>query len=121
MFESLVELQLSIFEMNVPIAECGDVRIVSHDDDGDSVLPVEPLENRHDLHACARIQRACRFVRENNTGIINERPCNRDTLLLTARKLAGLMLFAPCQSHRAESFHSACMTFSGGGVRVQEW
>jgi len=71
----------------------GDVLFVRDHDNGNSAL-VELLKNSHDLHAGPAVEIAGGFIGEHDFGIINQCAPDRHALLLTARKLAGIMLFA---------------------------
>jgi hypothetical protein len=97
--EALGELQPSVLEMDIPVAVGGDFGIMSHHNDGDSLFAVQLLEDCHDFQTCSGIERTCRFVCENNTGTVDEGARDRDALLLTSGKLAGLVIFAAGESN----------------------
>src|SRR4249919_1083138 len=84
---------------NVSLRVGGDVLLVRDHDDGDAVL-IELLENGHDLDACAAVEIAGRFIRQQYLRIIDQRARNRDALLLTAGKLTRKMVFTTRESNR---------------------
>src|SRR5256884_4164033 len=65
----------------------GDVGLVRDHDDGLPEL-VEPLEDREDLRARVGVEVPRRLVREDHRGIVEQRPRDRDALLLSAGELA---------------------------------
>src|SRR5215467_1987458 len=72
MVEALIELEPSVLKMDIPVAVGGDFGIMRHHDDGDSLFAIQLLEDRDDFQTCPGIQRTCRFVCENDTGIVDE-------------------------------------------------
>src|SRR5207249_6712591 len=66
----------------------GDIGLVGDHDDGLPEL-VEPLEDREDLRARVGVEVPRRLVRENHRGIVEQRPRDRDALLLSTGELAG--------------------------------
>ena len=66
-----------------------------HDSDAS---PVQLLKDSHDFNAGSAVEVAGRLIREQNLGVINERPRNGDALLLSARKLTGMMFLAALQT-----------------------
>src|ERR1051326_7103742 len=118
--EPVVELQPAIFEMDVPAGVAGNLRVMRHDDNGDSSLPVQLLEDRHNFQARPRIQCARRLIRQNNAGIVHQGARDRDALLLAAGKLAGLVFFAAGKSDRVQGFSRSLMTLAIRDIRVHE-
>ena len=59
---------------------------------------VQLLEDAHDFFRCARVEIAGRLVRKKNRRVRDERACDGDALLLPARQLRGLILFAARES-----------------------
>ena len=70
-------------------------------DDGDPVL-VQLLKNSHDLDTRPAVEIAGRLIRKQDFGLINQRARNRDALLLTAGKLARMMIVAAGESDRCK-------------------
>ena len=68
-----------------------------HDDRNASL--VQLLEDSHDLNAGSAVEVAGRLIREQDLGIIDQRPRNGDALLLPTRKLTGMMTLAPLQTN----------------------
>lgn len=58
----------------------------------------------NDFSGILGIQIAGRLVRQNDTGLIDQRPSNGHPLLLTAGKLRGQMSFALVQIQNANDF-----------------
>src|SRR4030095_14800092 len=79
---------------NVSLRVGGDVLLVRDHDDGDAVL-VELLENGHDLDAGSAVEIACRCIRQQHLGLVDQRARDRDALLLTAGKLTRKMVLTP--------------------------
>ena len=52
-----------------------------------------------------------RLVKEKHFGIKSQRSCNGDTLLLTARKIAGIFMCLGFQTHFAQQLHSGSLRF----------
>ena len=80
----------------------GYVRLVRNEQDGESVFPVQPLEDRHDFGARPRIERAGRLIRQQNDGVLHQRPRNRDALLLAAGQLDGAVAVPVTQPNGIE-------------------
>src|SRR5689334_15494810 len=79
----------------------GDVRFVRHHNDGNAAI-VQLLKNSHDFDTGAAVEISCRLIRHHNFGIVDQRPRDRDPLLLSARELARVMILAPGQSDGGE-------------------
>ena len=62
-------------------------RVVGHHDDGHPLLPVQLVEQLHDLVAGLFIEVAGRFVGQDESRIVRQRPRDRDALAFAARKL----------------------------------
>src|SRR5262249_1171698 len=60
------------------------------------------LENCRDLSAGAAVEIAGRFIGEQHLRVVDQRAPNGDALLLTARKLARMMVLATAKSHGGE-------------------
>ena len=60
-----------------------------------TVMPrslVQPLKDVHHLDAGSRVEVPGRLVRQQNRRVVDERPRDRDALLLAARELVGVMV-----------------------------
>src|SRR6201986_2094507 len=67
-----------------------DTKIVTDEYASEPKLAVGLLEKRQDLRLHRHIQRRCRLVGDNQRGTQDDRPSDRDTLTLAARKLMGV-------------------------------
>ena len=63
-----------------------------------------------------RVQRARRLVRQNDPGIVHQRPRDGHTLLLAAGELAGLVVLAAGQAHREQAPSSPARVARAAGV-----
>ena len=86
---------------NVALRVGGDVLFVRYHDDCDSAL-VELLEDRHDFDACATVEITSGLVCKQDLGLVNQCASNCDALLLAARQLAGMVIFAAGEADRCE-------------------
>ena len=73
-----------------------DVGFVSDEHDRVAAL-VQPREQRHDFRAGLRVQVSRRLVREQDRGVVHERPRDGDALTLAAGQLVGPMRHAARQ------------------------
>ena len=80
----LVADDLPVAEIDVAVGVCRDVGFVGDDDRGDALQAIEALKDRHDLDTRARIERARRFIRENDLRIVHQSARDGDALLLAA-------------------------------------
>src|SRR3954447_12075774 len=80
-------LDQAVADADGPPGGVRDVRVVRHQDDGDPLLRVELLEHLEDLLARARIEVAGRLIGEQERGVIDQGPGDRDALLLAAGEL----------------------------------
>ena len=80
----------------------GDVRLVSDHDQGDLFLLIELREDVHDLRARLGVQVSGRLVRQDQGGIVQQRPGDGDPLLLAAGKLVGLVVRPALQPDRVQ-------------------
>ena len=89
-----------------------DVVLMRYQNDRVAAL-VQPREQGHDLDAGRGIQRAGRFVRQQNRRMIHQRARHRHALPLAARKLAGLVIHALRQIHFAQAplWPAPCRSF----------
>src|SRR5207245_7859905 len=74
---------------------------VGDHDDGNPAL-VELLKNSHDFDAGPAVQVTGRLVRKQHFGLVDQRAPDRHALLLTARKLAWMMVFAAAKADRSK-------------------
>src|SRR5262249_41225107 len=75
----------AIAELNNSICVLGDIRFMGHQNDRQIALAVQSLKYLHHFDGSARVQRARRFVRQNQRRIVNKRAGQRHALLLASR------------------------------------
>ncbi len=73
------------------------VRVVR--DHNDQPVLRHLFQNLHDLHGGLRVQRACRFIRQENIRVVDQGPGNGHPLHLTAGHLVGHLLHLVSQPH----------------------
>ena len=105
----LIDLNAPVAEADEPGAVLRDVHLVRDEDNRDAALPVELLEDVHDLAARARIEVSGRLVREDDRRLIDERSRDRNTLLLTARQLVRKVVKAVAKPDDLERLHGAAV------------
>src|SRR6185503_7150218 len=88
--------------------------VVRHDDDRDPLLLVELTEHLQDFLAGHRVEVARRLIREQQRGLVNQRPRDGHALLLPARKLRRLVIHAVAQSDALEQGLGASAAFALG-------
>ena len=63
--------------------------VVRHVDEGRAELGLDPLQLELHLLAQLHVERAQRLVEQQGRGLVDERPRQRDALLLASRKAAA--------------------------------
>jgi len=76
-------------------------QVVGGDYRGQLVLPVQPRDQFKNQFAGAPVEIAGRLIGQQELRLGDERPCQRQPLLLAAGKLARTMMPALLQSHLA--------------------
>ena len=99
----------------VLLGEFGVVR--DHDD---QPFARDLLDEIHDLHAGIRIERAGRFVGEQDLGIVDQGARDGDALHLPARKLVGLFIDMFFEPHAHERLPRAFLALRRGDARKGE-
>ena len=101
-----VAQDLAVTQTDDALGVAGDLFLVRDDDDR---LPggVQFLEERDDLVGRGRVEVARWLVGEQDAGLVDERPCDRDALALPARELVGPVVQALAQAHALECFFGA--------------
>ena len=79
-----------------------DMRIMRRNDDR-VALAVQLLQKRHHLAAVGAVERAGRFIRQDDRAAVHQGAGDRDTLLLAARKLVWAMRRAIGRPSRSSS------------------
>ena len=83
-------------------------------------VAVQPLEDRHDLEAGPRVERAGRLVGQDDPRVVHQRPRDRHALLLPAGELARLVVLASGQADRAQRLQRPLAALAAGVVGVQQ-
>jgi len=102
LFHGRIIYDEAIAQDNITSGIGGDVRLVGDHDDRNASL-VQLLEDSHDFNAGPAVQVSGRLIREQDLGVIDQRPRNGDALLLSAGKLTGMMILAPLQTNRSKN------------------
>ena len=89
---------VAVAEADEPGGEARDVRFVRDDHDR-GAFAVQFLEQRHQLDRGAAVERAGRLVGEQHFRVVDERPRDRDALLLSAGKLRRPVMHAVAKAH----------------------
>jgi len=71
---------------------------MGHEDDSGAGVPIRLLEQLEHMLAIGTIQVSRGLVREEKPRLVRERPCQRDPLLLAARKLSRIVVAAGGES-----------------------
>ena len=79
----------------------GDVAVVGHHNDR-VPLPVQLLQDGHDLFAALAVERAGRFIGQDDRPAVHQRARDADALLLAAGELVRLVLQPVAQSELAQ-------------------
>src|SRR5215475_13181481 len=119
MKNGLVASDLAVAEDDDALGVFRDVVFVSDEQQRDAAFAVEPLEDLHDLDRSAAVEGARRLVRENDRRVIDQRPRDRDALLLSARKLIRMIVLAPGQPDRFERLLGAALSLRGRDPGVE--
>ena len=108
---------MPIAEGDPPLGVIGDATVMRDQHDSPPFV-VERPEERHDLFSGRLIERAGRLIRQQNTWIVDQRPGNRDSLLLPAGQFGGPVVRPVRQSHRRQMMHRPLppLACSHGGV-----
>ena len=88
--------------MMIRSANVGEVGVMRHQDDGQSLAAVELLKRGHDFGRGLRVEIPGRLVGEQNRGPVDERARDCDPLLLTAGELIGMIALASLEPKEQE-------------------
>ncbi len=99
LFDALVFLDHTIADRDDAVRAGGDVGFVRDDDDG-VAFRMEFLEEIHNVNARVRVERARRFIGEQQRRIVDERAGDCDALALTAGKFVRAVRHAVAQINR---------------------
>src|SRR3989442_1743152 len=73
--------------------------VVGHEDQGLPLFSIQADEEVHDLRRRLRVQVPGRLVRPHDRGVVDERPSDRDTLLLSRAQLGRLVVRPSVEFH----------------------
>ena len=96
-----VGAQPAVAELQHAAGEARHVGLVRDQHDRDAGA-VQLLEQRHDLEAGAAVERAGRLVGEDQDRLVDQRPRDRDALLLAARQLRRAMVQPVAEADRRQ-------------------
>ncbi len=91
------------------------------DEDDRLSFRIQILENPHHLETGFGIQIPRRLIGENNFRIIDERPCDGDSLFLSTRELIGEILRAVGHIHRSERRSDTRIIILQHLIIIEEW
>src|SRR5262245_19080100 len=94
-----------------PANQANQLAVMGRDDDGRST-GIDFTKQVHDFERQIRIEISGRFVREYERGIVDERPGDRDALLLSAGEVPGIRIDAMLQAHPLEHLKGAATLLS---------
>ena len=78
--------ELAVLELDDPVGEIYQGCIMGGDEGGDTLRPHHSLEQAHDLPSGFEVELACRLVCQQHARLVGESGCNRNALLLAARR-----------------------------------
>ena len=125
----LVELGRQALLLDAPVLHDDDdvahgqglLLVVGHVHERDPDLLLEGLELELHLLAQLEVQRAQRLVEEQHGGVVDQRPGQRDALLLAARELPGPALLVAGQAHELEGLaHAPRLVGLGGALPLPQ-
>src|SRR5262249_39791281 len=108
-----------ILEHNDSRAEGRDVMLMRNQHDSEISLPIQPLEQLHDLCAGLTVQITCGLVGQQYGRASHQRTRDGDALLLASGQLIWMMAFAPLKPNRVKGFHSRTPALSRGEARLR--
>src|SRR3954464_13717775 len=79
----MILADLAVTKNDVPLGVLRNILLVSDQDDGQTLLLVQPLEDLHHLDRGAAIKIAGRLIRQQDRGAVHQRTRDGYTLLLT--------------------------------------
>jgi hypothetical protein len=112
--------QLSLVEVQDALGTLGGTRVVRDEQNGFVQIAIEGIEQVEDFLGRARIEITGWLVRDDQRGIGDDRPCDADTLLLTAGQLAGTVLEPIRQSNQVEGVEHLLLALRARQRQQQE-
>src|SRR5262245_21107880 len=86
-------LDVSILEPNQSLGMQSNISLVSDKDDRNAALAIQLLKHPHDFFSGLAVERASRFVRQDDCRVAGNGTRQRYALLLTTRKLIRKTVF----------------------------
>lgn len=86
-----------------------DIHLMRDENDGDTELFIDRLEDTQHFCRRIRVERRGRFIAEEYARFARECPCNRDTLLLSPTQLGRIFIAIRFESNEPETLHHACL------------
>jgi hypothetical protein len=108
---------LPVEKAHLPLAWCSDIRLVGDHHDGDALAVERIAEQRHDFLAGVAVEVAGRLVGEDQARLVDQRPGDRDALLLAAGNAVGqrfgILAEADLVEHDARARLPRCLVHAG--------
>src|SRR5579884_3139329 len=95
----------SLLQVTLHVGALGGARVMRDHNDGLAELAVEGLHQIENFLGALGVEIACRLVGHQHAGIGNDGPGDGNALLLSAGKLARIMLIAVLESDDAQRSH----------------
>ena len=93
-----IRLYAAVPETYDPMGIGGDILLVGHYYHGIAIA-VYLVEKPHDLYGCMSVQVTRRLIRQYDGGTVDQSPCKRNSLPLTAREFIGPVVHPVLQPH----------------------
>jgi len=97
----------AIIQLDDAIRDVENAVVVGHQNDGDTLFLGETLHQIHRVATGLLVERRRGFVCEDDLRLPDQRPCDRDPLLLPAGKLFRVVTHPVTEAHRLEYFDGA--------------
>ncbi|MEN9992371.1 MAG: hypothetical protein RLZZ224_2073 [Verrucomicrobiota bacterium] len=97
----------SIADREQTIARLCECRVVRYHDQSAAIFSNEIEQELHDGRAVVGVEIACWFIGKKQVRLMDDGSCNRDALLLTARKLGGEVIAAFAESDTFQRSHGS--------------
>ncbi len=107
-------LQFAVNHREAVRRDGGDFAVMGDDDHCHPLFPVEPAENLEYLLPALLVQIARRLICQDQGGMVDQSPCNRNSLLLTTAQSAGPVLKTVPKADLLQPSASAIPALVGG-------
>ena len=102
----------SVDQVDGAVGEGGELLVVGDDDEGLAHLVAQAEEELVQLLLVVRVERARRFVGQDDVGLVHQCACHGHALLLAARELGGTVVGAVSQAEVVEQLKAAGLHFA---------